>query len=111
MNRAQRIEQVVSGVVRQAFADAGATRVTVSGAGADGRLLATWCERAFGSAAVGADGLKLHPASKTALLLGAAPAADVLPFGDLYYSQVVELAGGAALDEAATEIARQCCGT
>lgn len=52
-----------------------------------------------------------HPASKTALLLGGAlPRADVFPLGDLYASQVAELAGGAALSDEVASLAGRAGG-
>lgn len=38
--------------------------------------------------------LLVHPANKTALLLGAMPPEPLLPLGDLYASEVADLAGG-----------------
>lgn len=55
--------------------------------------------------------LLAHPASKTALLLGGAlPRADVFPLGDLYASQVVELAGGVSIPDEVTALARRAGG-
>jgi hypothetical protein len=56
---------------------------------ADAQLLGAWrLARQEGA-------LIAHPASKTTLLLGGAlPRVDVFPLGDLYASQVVQLAGG-----------------
>ena len=105
-----RIERVITGVIAQAVRDARATRVTIVGESADAALLRVWCARALGAAAVGNDGLLLHPANKTALLLGDAPAADMLPFGDLYYTQVVGLAGSATTTAALETIAAACGG-
>ena len=110
MTAAQRIERVVTGVVRQALLDAGESTVVVQGEAADAKLLRAWCAHALGDAAVGAHGLNLHPASKTSLLLGECPAAAVLPFGDLYYSEVVRLAGTAELPDTVQHLVGICKG-
>lgn len=56
---------------------------------ADTQMLAAW------HFATDRAGLIAHPATKTALLLGGPlPRADLFPLGDLYASQVVQLAGG-----------------
>lgn len=60
----------------------------VHGADADANLVEAW------RAARDRSALLAHPASKTALLLGGAlPRADLFPFGDVYATQVTELAG------------------
>jgi hypothetical protein len=61
----------------------------VHAAGTDGGQRCVW--RIAGERAA----LLAHPATKTALLLGGRlPFADLFPLGDLYASQVMELAGG-----------------
>lgn len=105
--RGARIEKIVIGVLRQAFTDAGAKEFTLLGAGQDAHYVASLCERAGGT--VGS-GLVVHSASKTALLLGCAPAADVLPLGDLYATQVVALAGPVELPREIEELAAACGG-
>lgn len=56
---------------------------------ADTQMLAAW------HFATDRAGLIAHPATKTALLLGGPlPRADLFPLGDLYASQVAQLAGG-----------------
>ena len=56
---------------------------------ADSQMLAAW------HFATDRAGLIANPATKTALLLGGPlPRADLFPLGDLYASQVVQLAGG-----------------
>jgi hypothetical protein len=109
--RLARIERVLAGVVRQVFADAGATRWVVAGSGPDAALARSICEQAVGRDRWGEGGFVIDPASKTALLLGTCPDADVLLFGDLYYSQVVELAGAVLLPPAAAGLAAACGGT
>jgi hypothetical protein len=115
------LSRVVSGVVARAVTDAGAGGVVVlddwtpegeltyewlvsglgedrvwrgaslasnvHGADPDARLIAAWRGARERSA------LLAHPASKTTLLLnGPLPRADLFPLGDVYASQVVELA-------------------
>lgn len=106
MTRAQRIERVVAGVIAQAMRDAHASHCVVHGAGADAALLREWCNGVLGDV-----GLVLDPVNKTSLLLGDVPQADVLPLGDLYASQVIELAGDAALSSTSAELAAVCGGT
>lgn len=110
MNRAHRVEQVVVGVIGQALADAHQASCSVSGTGEDAQLLRCWCARAFGEQVLTQSGLVLNTTNKTALLLGYLPSADILPFGDLYYSQVVELAGAAQLPGPSAELAAACGG-
>lgn len=83
IDRKERIEHVIIGVIAQAFADAGTHRFS----GTDG-YAAVLCERAGG---VRGEGLKVSAATKTDLLLGAFEPADLYPLGDLYASQVAEL--------------------
>jgi hypothetical protein len=64
----------------------------------------------LGPDAIQPTGLRLHPANKTTLLLSGAPPADILLLGDLYYSQVVELAGSASLPAEVAELADACGG-
>lgn len=109
MNREARIERLLTGVLRQACADAGVQGLRVAGAGAAADLARSICEQAVGAANLG-NGLLVDPASKTALLLGECPPADVLLFGDLYYSQVAELAGSAELPAASARLAELCGG-
>lgn len=106
-DRAARIEKIITGVLRQVFSDAGSHGFVVPGHGPDAQYVATLCKQAGGS---GGGGLVIHPASKTLVLLGAAPAADVLPLGDLYASQVVALAGAAELPPEVQELAAACGG-
>jgi hypothetical protein len=108
--RAARIERVLAGVVRQASADAGDALLMVSGNGPDAALAGSICEQAVGRERLGDGGLIVDTASKTALLLGACSNADVLLFGDLYYSQVVELAGAVTLPPAVARLAESCGG-
>ncbi|MGH7504832.1 MAG: hypothetical protein ACRELX_04250 [Longimicrobiales bacterium] len=143
--RAERIEAVVAGVVRQAVADAGAAGVIVlDGDTPEGRLLLAWSVRCLGrervwgvepaagwqeaehrsdthreelmraAARVTArerNGLVLHPANKTALLLGNVfPPEPVLPFGDLYASACDRLAGGWTAPAAVRALVEQAGG-
>jgi hypothetical protein len=121
--RAADLRRIVGGVVAQAVADAAAGGVlvledwtpegelvyewlvaelgeervwraaslasNVHGLDADANLIEAW------RAARSRSALLAHPATKTALLLGGAwPRADLFPLGDLYASQVSELAEG-----------------
>ena len=55
--------------------------------------------------------LAAHPANKTALLLDANPPPEpLLPLGDLWASEVTELAGGWSAPDAVTRIAEQAGG-
>lgn len=55
--------------------------------------------------------LIVHPASKTALLLGGPPPhADLLPFGDVYASQLERLAGSCGVPEDVAQLARDAGG-
>lgn len=73
MNRRQRIERIIDGVIRQAKMAAGTTE------------------------------LRFDDAAKTHLLLGLAGPADVYPRGDLYCSQIIELYGSAEVPALAAE--------
>ncbi|HEX6558987.1 MAG TPA: hypothetical protein VF021_05975 [Longimicrobiales bacterium] len=110
MTPAQRIEQIVTGVIAHALLDAHESHCRIDDTGPAAGLVRTWCERTLGKTVMGADGLRLHAASKTALLLGYVPPADVLPLGDLYHSQVVELAGSGEFPEPSAELAAVCGG-
>jgi hypothetical protein len=95
---ADRIERVVRGVVAAAVREAAAAGVVVlEDWTPEGELLYEWLVRELGEAAVwrGAAGgdidraLLAPPLNRTALLLGGAPPrADLLPFGDVYASQI-----------------------
>lgn len=109
MTRNERIERVVVAVMRTAFGELKAGDFVVSGAGADANLVWSWCEQAR----VTLHGTELAivaPTNKTALLLGAETRADILPLGDLYYSQVQELAGEAGLPREYAQLAETCGG-
>lgn len=71
----------------------------------DAQMLGAWRHAREHSA------LLAHPASKTALLLGGAmPRVDVFPLGDLYASQVAELAGGCGIPADVEALARRAGG-
>lgn len=107
-DRRARIERLLSGVLRQAFRDAGTGQFLVEGDNRrDVAFVTSLCESA---GATPGEGLKLHPASKTALLLGEVPIADVLPLGDLYHSEIVSLIGPVGLSGPAAELASACGG-
>ena len=90
------------GVVQQALADSGESHVVVTGDSPGLELLRSWC-----GDYVADSGLRLHTATKTCLLLGNVPQADVLPFGDLYASQLAELTGAPPEREALDQALRQ----
>lgn len=110
MARAERVSAILRGVLQQAVADAGVSHVTVQGNDEAARFVRELCIAALGKDAVGPGSLRVAPDSKTALLLGSNPEADILLLGDLYYSQVVELAGSAALSADQSDLAAACGG-
>lgn len=118
MSRASNLERIITGVVRQAVLDADAAGVALLDDGSpEAALLAGWFDRAFGAsfhrvgdggrngqpdtwarlrhAAVEQRLLTASPINKTVLLLEPQPVPETLiPLGDLYASDVRELAGG-----------------
>ena len=113
----RRVAAVVTGVVRQALADAGATMVRVQAPDTPaGALLLDWLvgaglEAVPAGPAAAAAVLDAHPADKTWLLLaGAPPAAALLPLGDLWGSRVAALAGGWQAPPALVALAERCGG-
>ena len=107
-HRRARIERVLTGVLKQAFADARSAHYQLAGDGLAAEFAAHLCERA---GARRGEGLRIDPADKTALLLGEVPRADVLPLGDLYHSQLVTLIGHFEPPAAVRELAALCGGT
>lgn len=107
-HRRVRIERVLTGVLRQAFADARTLQFQVDGNGEVAALARSLLEAAGGT--FGSSGLRTHTATKTQLLLGPVPAADILPFGDLYHTQLASLIAPFALDGPAAELAALCGG-
>jgi len=108
--RSQRVQRVLLGVLRQAAADAGVRHGSVHGDDGAARFVRDLCISALGKDAVRDGALPVAAASKTALLLGSRPEADILLLGDLYYSQVIELAGSAQLSPEQSELATACGG-
>lgn len=106
-HRRARIERVLTGVLRQAFADARTQEFQVEGNGEAAAFATLLLEAAGGTAG---SGLRTHTATKTHLLLGPVPAADALPFGDLYHTQLASLIGPFELDGPAAELAALCGG-
>ena len=106
-NRRALIERVLTGVLRQAFEDAGTRRYTVEGSGPATAFASALCNRAGAEAGAG---LRVNAASKTALLLGDVPDADVLPFGDLYHTELVALIGAHQPGVIVMELAALCGG-
>lgn len=120
--RGERIGRIVTIVLAEAVRVTGRTGIVVRCDGSpEARLLTTWC-RAFLSVPLqtresGEDGgadtefLAAHPANKTTLLLGPHfPAEPLLPLGDLYASQVKELAGGYNLPDQVQSLAERAGG-
>ena len=116
--RSERIGRIVTAVLAEALRVTGRSGIAITCAGTpEGRLLESWCS-AFLSAPVwtgehepASDVLSANPANKTALLLGRYfPAEPLLPLGDLYASQIRELAGGYNLPEDVQELARAAGG-
>jgi hypothetical protein len=102
MHRKARIERVIVGVLKQAFADAGVARFTMIGSATSNDYAASLC----GSAgAQPGTGVTVAGTTKTALLLGTGDLADLLPLGDLFHSQLAELIGDHALPPELTELA------
>lgn len=101
---AARVERVIRGVVAAAVQESGSDGVLVlEDWTPEGELLYEWLVKELGENSVwrGATAteatsvLTAHPLNRTALLLGGAPPrADLLPFGDVYASQVQVLAAG-----------------
>ena len=101
MNVAGRIERIIMGVLQQALRDSGLPGIRIVGTAPHTDLLRTWCERNAGTIAVSKEGLAAAASSKTELLLGGrTDEAAVYPFGDLYHTQLEELAGREATTEA-----------
>ena len=109
-SRVDRVRRVLSGVVRQAVEDAHVERVEVLGDDAAATFVRDICTALLGANGIGPGGLRLAGDNKTALLLGSAPAADILLLGDLYYSQVVELIGAGAVSAEHAALAQACGG-
>lgn len=94
--RKERIARVVCGVIRQAAADAGAVGVLLSADDAhESGLAREWCEAALGADRVHGSGsgrlLRVNAATKTSLLLSPVEPVALLPLGDLYGSELLEL--------------------
>jgi hypothetical protein len=114
--RSERIGRIVTAVLAEALRVTGRSGISITCGGTpEGRLLESWC-LAFLAAPVrtgeildepARDYLRANPANKTALLLGRYfPSEPLLPLGDLYASQIRELAGGYNLPEDVQELAR-----
>ena len=102
MHRKARIERVIVGVLKQAFADAGVAHFTMVGRAPTNDYAAQLCGAA---GAQPGPGITVAGSSKTALLLGAGEPADLLPLGDLFHTQLRELIGDHALPTGLTELA------
>lgn len=114
--RAHRLGRVIGGVLRQAVADAAAPGVVIlEDWTPEGELAYEWAVQALGEkrvwrAAAGARGLTAHPASKTVLLLAPEVNAPLLPLGDLYASQVEQVAGSWSAPPAVEALATRAGG-
>jgi hypothetical protein len=104
-----RVERIITGVLRQAFDDAGTSDFHMTGDHPATAYATRLCERAGGRSSDG--GLAISPTSKTEILLLAdRHAADALPFGDLYITQLHQLAGPFSFSPALAELAALCGG-
>jgi hypothetical protein len=107
--RADRIARIVSGVIRAALRESGRCGIVIVADGSpETGLLCDWCrvhlaERVWGAPDTGElrrlveerNALAANPVNKTTLLLGAAGSPEpLLPLGDLYATQISDLAGG-----------------
>jgi hypothetical protein len=114
--RIQRIARVVTGVIAETLRTTGAEAVILMDAeSAEGKLLGAMLDQAGVPQADYSDvrgTLTAHPLNKTALLVGDfVPRVDLLPFGDLYASQIAMLVGGAwSGDDQVQQVARACGG-
>jgi hypothetical protein len=110
LERKERIGRVVVAVIRQAVADARAEALLLPPANrCESRLAREWCEAAVGEGRVVTDGggsvLTVHAATRTTLLLTPVFGAALLPLGDLYGSEVLELGGDWKPPEPVRELA------
>jgi hypothetical protein len=90
-------------VLRQAVFDARATHVSICGSGRDAEFLRNLAVATLGADRIQPNGLILHPANKTTILLGGAPPAELAGAASLpaEIEQIAALCGGpAALDRA-----------
>src|SRR5687768_4908708 len=91
MSAEARVVFIIRGVVKQAIRDAGLEHVKVVGSEARRELIRRWCDVDIADNASGA-ALLLDTATKTELLLGQISPANLYPFGDLYSSELTDLA-------------------
>ena len=99
-----RIAFIVRGVVQQAMRDAGAKHVKLAGCEQRQKeLVLQWCDVAQTEDAGAL--IVLSAANKTELLLGQPPRADVYPLGDLYASDIEDLAGSYEIGGAVKRLA------
>lgn len=106
-DRRARIERVLTGVMRQAFADARTSRFTILGNSAAAAWAASLCEAAGGAPGAG---IVVIPATKTALLLGDTLRGDIFLFGDLFFTQLAGLGVLIEPEPASAELAALCGG-
>ena len=92
MSAEERVAFIIRGVVKQAIRDAGLEQVKVEGSKARRELVRRWCDVDIADNASRA-ALLLDTATKTELLVGQVRPANLYPFGDLYASELAELAG------------------
>ena len=92
MSAEARVAFVIRGVVQQALRDTALERVKVLGSEDRRALVRRWCDVDIADGASEA-ALLLDTANKTELLLGPIKPANLYPFGDLYASELADLAG------------------
>lgn len=108
--RYERVARVITGVVRNALDVNGATAVVLmDDESPEGALVTRMLHDARIPVTEYADAattLTMHPANKTALLVGSFVArVDLLPLGDLYASQVADLCGEWSADDSTKAVA------
>ena len=110
-----RLARVIGGVVKQTLTDNGAEAVILMDPESiEGTFLTLMFDYTGIKTAEYADAattLTVHPANKTALLVGSfIPRVDILPLGDVYASQLQDLVGEWWGDEQVTGLAKAAGG-
>ena len=109
MSAESRVAFIIRGVVKQAMRDARLEHVKVVGSEDRRELVRRWCDVDIADNAPGA-ALLLDTATKTELLLGQIRPANLYPFGDLYASELADLAGVSGLSPEVRPIADRAGG-
>ena len=104
-----KVALVIRRVVEQALRDAGADQIVVDGSLWEMELVEQWCN-VKAAEDITATTLVVNPANKTQLLLGRFQQADVFPFGDLYASELDELAAVCELTGEVEDLAEKAGG-